>query len=253
MRLYRDVKLKEINFGDHICLLYQTRDEYRSVALSYIKEGIYNNEKVVCVIYEYPRETLIMDLRKEGIDVEELMASNQLEIRGVDDVYWEESRFNPVETLDYWEMKGRTFKQEGFHGMRVMAEMIFGIYDEYGMTKLIEYEMLSNKSNLEDQIHLCIFNRESFPSVVLEEIVQSHNVIINGMDLIKPNPYHLNYDKQIESYNLKKSIRSRLNLDTNNDINVLDTNNWRKNRDAVILKHVLGSTGDGVWEWYIEI
>lgn len=252
MRLYRDVKLKEINFGDHICLLYQTRDEYRSVALSYIKEGIYNNEKVVCVIYEYPRETLIMDLRKEGIDVEELMASNQLEIRGVDDVYWEESRFNPVETLDYWEMKGRTFKQEGFHGMRVMAEMIFGIYDEYGMTKLIEYEMLSNKSNLEDQIHLCIFNRESFPSFVLEEIVQSHNVIINGMDLIKPNPYHLNYNKQIESYNLKKSIRSRLNLDTNNDINVLDTNNWRKNRDAVILKHVLGSTGDGVWEWYIE-
>jgi len=67
-------------------------------------------------------------------------------------------------------MKAKTFKEEGFPAMRVMAEMIFSAYEELGMSKLIEYEMHSNKLNLENQIHLCIFNKDVFPSFVKDKL-----------------------------------------------------------------------------------
>jgi len=78
--------------------------------------------------------------------------------------------------------------------------------------------------------------------------MQSHNVFISDNDLIKPNPYYVDYKKQLEDHTRKQAIRKRLNAKKSNNINSLDISSIRKNRNANILKHVLGSTGDGIWE-----
>lgn len=250
-------KFKELNFGDHICLLYSNKDEYRYIVINYILEGIYNNEKVICTLHEYPKEMLIQDLKDKDSHVDNFINSNKLIIRSINDIYSGYSRVNIIEILDYWEkkkiqMKEKTIKKEGFVGIRLLTDMTFRIYEDDGTRRLIEHELYVNKSNLENEVNLCIYNKESFPNFVLEEVIQSHNVLIDGKDIIKPNPYYLDYEKQLECHKRRLAIRTQLDLGTCHNLNPIQCSSERKNRDANILKHVLGSVGDGVWEWHVE-
>lgn len=253
MKTTRDcTKGHQLALGDHACLLYSNIEEYRDIATKYIVEGIYNFQKVICVIHEYEKRLLVKDLLALGIKVDDLINAGQLIITNTRNVYDINRRFDPKASISFWWEQTKQLENQKFKGLRVMAEMIFALDGEQEtLDRLMDYELLSNlgqdKNN--KQVSLCVYNTNKFPLLVLEDIVKKHTVVISGGKTIKHNPYYMDYVKQLEEKEKRDSLRSFFGLprvkeydkeieDVNNNINDMD-----------ILKYVLKVTGDGVWEW----
>lgn len=254
--LQQNKKLEKIGLGDHTCLLFDHMNQYREIATNFIIDGLLNNEKVLCVINEYPLYLLSEDLKSKNIDVEYFIENGQLIITSNEKVYYSSNSFNPITTIEYWKQQLNVIEKESFNGFRVMGEIVFatdGKLDSFD--KLMEYELLFNKEvlNIYDKhTYLCILNKSKFPLFVLEDMIKKHNVVINGEKLFKPNPYYIDVDHQLQEYNQKLSLRNRFSLDTNTYDNKINDTNKKKNKDIEILKHVLGATGDGIWELDIQ-
>ncbi|QUH25026.1 MEDS domain-containing protein [Serpentinicella alkaliphila] len=236
-----------IGYGDHICLFYATIEDYKYVAINYIIDGLINNNKVVCVVHEYPKDLLIQDLIYKNIDANKFINVGQLEIFSINDKYLGENGF----VISNWHEKQQSAINEGYKGIRVMGEAIFALHEDYGLDKLMEYELKCNSIDRDKQVAMCIYNKKEFPEYVLEDMAHKHSVIINERQLIKPNPYFIGYDKLVEQYMKKIAMKKHLSLGVSNKYPI-GTNSIKKNREAAILKHVISSTGDGVWEWDLQ-
>jgi len=249
-------KLKRLGFGDHICFLYNCIDNYRDIATNYIIDGLKNNEKVICIIDEYPKELLISDLENRDIDPFEFIDLGQLVITTVRNTYNGEDGLNCDITIEYWKQKFESIKDENFCGVRIMDEMAFAVDGtQKSLDILMEFEMRVNiefVKHYDNHIYLCIFNKTKFPMYFLEDMVKKHTVVINNEEVIKPNPNYIDTVEQIKEYSEKVSIRNRYFINLNTDDKLTDTKSEKKNKDMEILKHVLSATGDGIWEWNIE-
>ncbi|AOY77024.1 ATP-binding protein [Clostridium formicaceticum] len=249
-------KSQQLTFGDHACLLYSNMDDYRHIAVHYIIEGLIHDEKVLCIIDEYPKALLLEDLEKKNIDTHKSLASGQLIINNVKNVYQNPAGFNPYKTLEYWNEQLQMIKREKFHGFRVLAEMIFAADGtEKTLHALMEYEMLSNTHSMhfyDNHLYLCVFDKRKFPIFILEDMIKKHTAIINGIELIKPNPYYVNIKEQLREHAERISLRKHFTLETGTDHESTDAKPFKKNKDMEILRYVLSATGDGIWEWNIE-
>lgn len=245
--------IKELGFGDHICYLYDDFDRYRKFSINYIIKGLLNNEKVLCVIDKYPKDILIEDLSNNNIDVECFIELGQLVIVSNRNVYSRNSGFEPAETMDYWKRELKNIEKESFSGLRTIGEMDFaldGTLDTIG--KLMEYELRSNTELLplyDKALYSCVFNKSKFPDFVLADMVKKHNVVINDGKIIKPNPYFIAPKRQLQIFDEKKCMKKQFSFDINKSYNQLNSYNNKNNIDINILKYVLKTTGDGVWEW----
>lgn len=59
VRMERDYKLYNINElspGDHLCILYQTDEEHKSLITPYLRSGLENNEKVFYIVDAHIRD-----------------------------------------------------------------------------------------------------------------------------------------------------------------------------------------------------
>src|SRR5690554_6247812 len=204
----------KLSYGDHACLLYNEFQEYRNTTIKFIIEGLKNNDKVICIIEDYPRELLVEDLMKEDINVEDFLKSNQLVITSVNKIYINDC--NPKKTLQYWVEIYKTSEKENFNGLRAIGEIQFTPGEKQEtINNLIEYEIRVNQElmNLFDNnIYLCVFNKRKFPIYILEKIINIHPIVINKGNIIKPNPFYDNSKDYLYEYYKKIALRKYFSL-----------------------------------------
>lgn len=254
--LQKKKRLSELEYGDHVCMLFDDIQDYKYIAINCAIDGLLNNEKVVLIIDEYYDELLIEDLRKENIDVERYIGLGQLVISNINNIYVDNNSFVPQKAINNINKLLLESKKENFDGIRIIGEMLFITKNEHdGFETLIEYETLVHSEVIKtykNQIGICVFNKSKFPDYVLENIIKKHNVVINGTKITKPNPFYINFEEQLYEYNQRMDLRKQFLLrpNINNSSKVSDIE--EKNKNIEILKYVLSGTGDGVWEWDIS-
>lgn len=55
-RGYKLYNIEELNPGDHLCVLYQTDEEHKSIITPYLRSGLENNEKVFYIVVTHLRD-----------------------------------------------------------------------------------------------------------------------------------------------------------------------------------------------------
>src|SRR3954465_13693507 len=78
----------------HVCAFFNSIDEQHRVLRPFIKDGFDREDKALHIVDPELRERHLERLREAGIDVEEAMASGQLEVRLWQDAYLREDRFD---------------------------------------------------------------------------------------------------------------------------------------------------------------
>lgn len=76
-KLYDILHLKP---GDHLCVLYETEEEHKSVITPFLRAGLENNEKVLYIVDVRTSQAVIDYLREDGLDVNSYLKSGQLSI-----------------------------------------------------------------------------------------------------------------------------------------------------------------------------
>ena len=88
-------RLEELEPGDHLCCIYRSEDEHRSLVAPFLRRGLEGNQKVIYIADAHSAFHILAYLREEGLDAAAFMDKGQLVMLTSDEAYTKEGSFDP--------------------------------------------------------------------------------------------------------------------------------------------------------------
>jgi MerR family transcriptional regulator, light-induced transcriptional regulator len=173
----------------HLCAFFHSREERYRVLGPFVKEGIDLGEKAFHIVDPARREEHLHRLQAAGIDVRAAGATGQLEVRGWNETYLRDGRFDQETTLALLGSVLAEAKDRGFPLTRVIGEMEWALREPtYGIEKLIAYEARVNAlfPDCPDPL-VCTYDRSQFGAAVAMDVFGVHHLGITG-GIVQDNP-----------------------------------------------------------------
>jgi PAS domain S-box-containing protein len=175
-------KLKGLKPGDHLCCIYETDQEHRSVLAPYMKQGLEQGEKVLYIVDERTSDAILGYLREEGLDVTSYLEKGQLSIVSSTESYLkEEKAFDPDRMIALLREETGRALAEGYSALRVTGEMTWALKGSPGSDRLIEYEAKLNTFFRENKcMAVCQYARHRFGPGQLMDVLKTHPKAVIG-------------------------------------------------------------------------
>jgi signal transduction histidine kinase len=178
--------IEQLGPSDHVCTLYDRRDEEVAIAVSYVRAGLERSELCVCVVDDSGKQ-ILDGLASEGIDTGAEMRKGRL-------VILEKPLAQGLQTRDMLgkiEHYARGARSAGHAGFRIVGEMTWALDGD--MKALAEFEAQLNLNCVWERhacVGLCQFDVRRFTPETLREIIIVHPLVVIG-DRICRNPYYV--------------------------------------------------------------
>ena len=116
--------VKNLTWGTHFCLFYQTENDLMDILIPYFKAGLENSEFCLWVTSRSPGlEEAKKVLKNEISNFDLYLEKGQIEIISCTDWYLKEGTFNPEHTLNNWTEKISKFVGSNSNGMRISCDI----------------------------------------------------------------------------------------------------------------------------------
>ena len=178
--------IEQLGPADHVCTLYDQRDEELAIAVSYIRAGLDRGELCVCVVDD-GGESILAALASEGVDIDAEMRKGRLTI-------FEKPLAQGLKTLDMLgkiEQFASESRKAGYAGFRIVGEMSWALDGD--LKALAEFEARLNLNRVWERYActgLCQFDVRRFTPETLREMIIVHPLVVIG-DRICRNPYYV--------------------------------------------------------------
>jgi signal transduction histidine kinase len=178
--------IEQIGPADHVCTLYEQRDEEVAIAVSYIRAGLDRGELCVCVVDD-GGESILDALASEGVDIDAEMRKGRLE-------FLEKPLAQGLQTRDMLgkiEQYASGSRKAGHAGFRIVGEMTWTLDGD--LKALAELEARLNLNRVWERhacAGLCQFDMRRFTPETLREMIIVHPLVVIG-DRICRNPYYV--------------------------------------------------------------
>ena len=167
--------LREIELGDHICMLYDNEKAKLSTTVLFILDGLKRNE-LVLVLEEDKDE--ILRVLNEVIDAKSFIERERLIFHSKEESYLRDGFFDPdkmLETIAELDEKALT---EGCKGLRIVGNASW-VLTYPRLQSFLEFEAKLNRFlPLTRCICLCLIDERKFDADTLFKILQAHPKII---------------------------------------------------------------------------
>ena len=120
--------LAELEPGDHLCCIYETEEEHRSLVTPFLRHGLEKGQKTIYIVDARTAETVIGYLRDDGVKVEPYLEKGQFVIIGVKDAYMKEGVFDPDGMIELLRSETELALAEGYEALRVTGEMTWALH-----------------------------------------------------------------------------------------------------------------------------
>ena len=180
----------ELGHGQHICAVYDTRDEQRAVALAYIRDGLAKGER--CLYAAGSSEELNefrRGIKALGIDVLDAERRGALLLRTKHEAHLVGGCFDSERMLEMLNQTLDESLQAGFSGLRTCGDMSWLLDDAPGSTHVVEYEAHLNRFFENSHgMGMCQYDRARLPTAIIDAIATHSSVVLD--DQHKPNPFY---------------------------------------------------------------
>lgn len=179
--------LRDVCLGDHLCLIYESREEQFYTAIPFIEMGLRNNEKCTYIANENSIEeiTKAMNFLNEELFTKSLQ-NGSLAMLTKSDSYLKEGYFDPDKMINFLREDMNKSIEQGHSGIRVTGEMTWMLAGDPGSEKLMEYESkLNNFLPGSKTCALCQYNRNKFSEEIMLNVFRTHPLIIYKNRVIK--------------------------------------------------------------------
>jgi len=202
--------LEKLAVHDHLCLIYETREEQFAAAIPFMRIGLERGDKCIYFNDENSSDQVLEAMRSEGIDVDLYIESGNLAVVTKKDTYLKEGYFDPDLMITFLKESVRAAKTAGFTALRVTGEMTWALGDDPGTEKLIEYEAKLNRFFAKNKcLAICQYNRKRFSSEIIRDIIYTHPLVIYGL-IVCRNFYYVPADEFLEEKQEGKEIERML-------------------------------------------
>lgn len=172
-----------ISFGDHICSIYQNKEQQFAPLIPTVKDALQKHYKVVYVVDDNSKEELLDVFTQAGLMLDTYLVSGQLVILTKNETYQRQRPFNADAMLALVADVEKGSRVEGYVGTLGIGEMT-AMMDTapLDIQELSKYESSLNELLSGRNIFcVCQYNEKKFSETVLDNIIRTHpQVIVYG-------------------------------------------------------------------------
>jgi PAS domain S-box-containing protein len=190
---------------DHLCLIYESREEWLATVVPFISSGLKRGEKCIYVVDANTAIQIKAVLIEAGLAVDDYESKGQLSILHERDTYTREGYFDPDLMIALLIEETKNALSEGYPALRATGEMSWALRDYSGVDKVLEYEAKLNRDLFPKYpcVAICQYDRWKFDPEIIKGVVLTHPLLIRGGHI-----YHNFYYVEPDEYlNHKKSER----------------------------------------------
>jgi anti-anti-sigma regulatory factor len=161
---------------DHVCWIYDGDADFDAAVQEFFTSGLARGERVLCV-----GERVVEGLRTAtgGVpDLEELIARGAVETLTLAQVYEATSPFRPEQQLTYYDDATRRAVDDGFRGLRVIAEVSGLATDPARRPELVRWEQIADDFAAQDSgfSAMCAYRADLGPEA-LADVASVHPLV----------------------------------------------------------------------------
>lgn len=203
--------IEKLDLHDHLCLIYETRDEQFEAIVPYFRAGLARGQKCVYIADDNTCEAVVAALRSSGLDTERHLASGALVVLTKQDAYLKQGFFDPDWMIDFLKAATTAALSEGFSGLRATGEMTWVLGPEPGVDRLLEYESKLNYFFPAYKcLAICQYNRRRFDYKILREVILTHPIVISGSTVAR-NFFYIPPDEYLNPSQSQAEVERLLN------------------------------------------
>ena len=179
----------------HICAFFNGMDEHYRVLDSFIKNGLDEGDKAFHLVDPELLEDHLKRLADAGVDVDEAMASGQLEVHPWEDGPLHGERFDQNTWLAAFEEVLKSGPASGYAKTRFLSQMEWALVDMPGIDDMVEFETRVNHVVPKyDNPVICSYDLSKFGASTVMYALRTHPAVIIG-GLLQENPFYVDPDQ----------------------------------------------------------
>ena len=176
--------------GDHICMVYDTADEQRTVAAQYLADGLRRGER--CLYVAESRAALEQfrgSLRDAGVDADAAVGSGALIEKTSAEVHLLDGTFDCERMLVVLNEAVEQALNDGFQGLRGCGDMSWLLDEPSASGQVAAYEALLNQFFQGVRAAgMCLYDRQRLPVEMINHAFATHSTaIVNGQHQENPS------------------------------------------------------------------
>ena len=177
--------------GDHVCMLYSTREEQMAAAIEYIQGGLSRGERCLYVVGEHTPDEFREGLRQAGIDVEAEEGRGALILITKHEGHLNGGTFEPDKMITMLHAAVKGALDAGFAGLCAAGDMSWLLDEAEGSHRIAEYEARLNEFYPSScALGLCLYNRSRLPAATIDHGIATHpHVRVDG-NILLDNPFY---------------------------------------------------------------
>lgn len=183
--------LSTIQPGEHLGLLYTSREEQMAAVIPILQTGLERGERCIYVANAAAAAELYGALGKERRTLEAAASARQLLVLTEEVTFLVGGYFDADHVLQFCRDALAQARADGFSGVRFFAEMAWALACNLEPARIVEYEGRLNALIEELQtIVVCQYDRRLFPAEAILTVLRTHPYIIYGK-VVGHNPYYV--------------------------------------------------------------
>ncbi|MEW6141738.1 MAG: PAS domain S-box protein [Chloroflexota bacterium] len=197
---------------DHLCLIYETWEEWREAVVPFIAIGLKRGEKCIYIADTSTAEQVKGYLSQEGIDSAAAEQKGQLVVLSHTEAYTREGSFDPDRMISLLIEATKQAVAEGYPALRATGEMTWALRGLPGSEKLIEYESKLNHDVFPHYpcLAICQYDRWKFDPEVIKGVLMTHPMIVRGARIYR-NFYYIPPEEFVHHKRVEREVQHLLN------------------------------------------
>lgn len=199
---------------DHVCLIYESKEEQLRTIVPFISEGIKRGEQCVYIADENTSTEVLKALENAGAHTDSAVKSGALVICDKYASYLKTGKFDPNEMMEFLVQFSEQSKKQGYPMLRLTGEMSWALGNDSGINRLIEYESKLNRMYKHlDAVGICQYNRNRFEPAILRGVLYTHptvgvrDTLVTNPVYVVPDEFDLASHEKLEFDALLKTVQ----------------------------------------------
>lgn len=169
--------VQNLKFGDHALFLYNTEDDRREIAFSYLKAGLPKGEAIVFLVPEQKIDSENQEIQRYGISGD-YFRNEAFTIMSAEEWYLKKGRAQAKTIMDNWLKLLKVKQKAGFAGLRAAGEM--GVFLENSKEKeLLKYEAALGRKFAFAICGLCLYDIGKLDESQVARLTRLHGHLIS--------------------------------------------------------------------------
>jgi PAS domain S-box-containing protein len=219
MRLPPDVVEQNLSgfletFGphDHLCLIYENKEEWRNSAVPFIATGLRKGERCIYVVDSHTANEIRQCLTEEGVDVSQVEQSGQFTILSQSEAYTSGGSFDPDRMIGLLIEETSHALAKGYPALRVTGEMTWVLRGHPGSERVLEYEAKLNRDLFPHHkcLAMCQYDRWAFEPETMKGVIVTHPLLVRGSNVYR-NFFYIPAEEYLNSTKAAREAQQMLN------------------------------------------